>query len=142
MSDPETPPIRAAIYARASTDDQDNASQIEVCTEHAKRHDSIDDWEVFADIQSDHDDARPDYARMKEVIQNGEFDYFICSEFSRISRDDGEIKAFVADCFDREMGFEVVKNSFAVAPDTDAIIKQAMKIVADTFANIATMENL
>lgn len=142
MSDPENPPIRAAIYARVSTDNQDNASQIEVCTEHAKRHDNIDDWEVFADIQSGHDDTRPDYVRMKEAIRDGEFDYFICSEFSRISRNDGEIKAFVADCFDREMGFEVVQSSFAVAPDTDAITKQAMKIVADTLANIATMENL
>jgi DNA invertase Pin-like site-specific DNA recombinase len=79
---------------------------------------------------------------MKEAIHNDEFDYFICSEFSRISRNDGEIKSFIADCFDREMGVEIVQSSFAVAPDTDAITKQAMKIVADTLANIATMENL
>lgn len=142
MSEQSESPRKAAIYARVSTSDQDTTSQVEVCTEHARAHPDIDEWEHFGDVQSGHDDDRPDYVRMKEAIHNDEYDYFICSEFSRISRNDGEIKNFIADCFDREMGVEIVQSSFSVSPDADPITKQAMKIVADTLANIATMENL
>ena len=140
--DTDESPTKAAIYARVSTKDQDTSSQVEVCVQHAKDHPDIDEWETYGDVMSGHDDSREDYVRMKEDIANGEYDYFICSEFSRISRNDNEIKNFISDCFEREMGVEVVQSSFSVAPDADAITRQAMKIVADTLANIATMENL
>lgn len=142
MSDDEAAPTTAAIYARVSTADQDTESQLDVCTQHAENHDDIDEWTAYGDVQSGHEDDREDYVRLKDDIRDGQYDYFICSEFSRISRNDGEIKSFVADCLDRDMGFEVVQSSFSVAPDADDITKQALKIVADTLANIATMENL
>lgn len=132
----------AAIYGRVSTSDQNTDSQIEVCTEHARNHPDIDSWTVYDDVQSGHDDDRPDYLRLKADIADGQYDYFICSEFSRISRNDGEVKDFIATCFDRDMGVEIVQSSFSVAPNEDEITKQAMKMVADTLANIATMENL
>lgn len=135
-------PTTAAIYCRVSTGAQDTESQVDVCTTHAQEHPDIDEWTIYSDVQSGHDDTRDDYVRLKEDIADGQYDYFICSEFSRISRNDGEIKSFVDDCFDRNMGFEVVQASFSVAPDEDAINRQALKIVADTLANISTMENL
>lgn len=130
----------AAVYARVSTQDQDTESQVDQCVTFCRDHDTIDKWDIYSDVQTGHDDDRPDYLRLQEQIDD--YDYFVCSEFSRISRNDDEIKRFVSLCFEYELGFNVIQNAFSVAPDADPITRQAMKMVADVLAGIATMENL
>ena len=130
----------AAIYARVSTPDQDTESQIEQCVTFCREHDTIEEWDIYSDIQTGHDDNRPDYLSVQNQLD--QYDFFVCSEFSRISRNDDEVKRFVSQCFEHELGFNVIQNAFSVAPDADPITRQAMKMVADVLAGIATMENL
>lgn len=135
-------PTRAAIYCRVSTKSQETESQEEVCTRFVENHPDIDEWRIYKEKETGHNDDREKYVRLKNAIGRGEYEYFVCSEFSRISRNAGEIKEFVSLCFEQGMGFEVIQGAFSAEPDEDEITQTVLKMVADILAGIATMEQL
>ena len=139
---PHTMSTKAAIYCRVSTPNQDTSSQQDACEQFAKQHDEIDTWDVYTETASGHDDTRDEYTTLKQLITRGTYDYFICTEFSRISRNDDEIKHFISQCFDEELGIEILQSAFSVDADIDEITKLAMKMVADILAGISSMEQL
>lgn len=139
---PPKHPTTAAIYCRVSTQSQETESQEEVCTRFADAHPEIDTWQLYTEKETGHDDNRQQYVRLKNAIKRDEYDYFVCTEFSRISRNAGEIKQFVSLCFEHGMGFEVIQGAFSAEPDEDEITQTVLKMVADILAGIATMEQL
>ena len=92
-----TPPLRAAIYARYSTDMQSHASiedQLRIC------HRLISNRGWVA-VQNYSDEAisgtslqRPGYQSLIEDAQNGHFDVVVAEGLDRISRDQEHISGF------------------------------------------------
>ena len=81
---------RAAIYARYSTDKQEESSirdQVRVCTEYAQRN-SMRVVTEFKDegISGAATGNRPDFLAMSEGARAGEFDVLLVMELSRLSR--------------------------------------------------------
>lgn len=86
--------MRAVIYCRYSTDEQDESSitgQARNCRAVAER----EDWKVtklYSDkAMGGNDDSRPQYQQMLADSESGKFDVIICDETSRISRSPGEL---------------------------------------------------
>ncbi len=86
--------MRAAIYARYSSDNQREASiedQIRVCRERIER----EGWslvEVYADAAvSGATTLRPGYQKMLEDARNGGFDVVVAEALDRLSRDQEDV---------------------------------------------------
>ncbi|MBU2890144.1 recombinase family protein [Celeribacter halophilus] len=96
-----TPPLRAAIYARYSTDMQSHASiedQLRIC------HGLISD-RGWITVQNYSDAAisgtslqRPGYQSLIEDAQNGHFDVVVAEGLDRISRDQEHTSGFYKKC--------------------------------------------
>lgn len=90
-----TPTLRAAIYARYSTDKQTESSikdQIRVCTEWADRE-GLRTGEVFRDegISGAAIGNRPGYLTMMDAAKAGRFDALLVMDLSRLSRNQGDL---------------------------------------------------
>ena len=90
---PATAPLRAAIYARYSTDKQKETSvedQFRLC----RRHCDQKGWqvtEVFADHGiSGTTSQRPDYLRLLQAAERGEVDIIVAESLNRLSRDQAD----------------------------------------------------
>ena len=86
--------MRAAIYARYSTDLQSAASipdQVRLCRRLCEEH----GWEVvevFADEgMSGATHLRPDFQRMQQAVMRGDFDVLVAEALDRLSRDQEHI---------------------------------------------------
>ena len=89
---------RAAIYARYSGDRQRATSiddQVRNCTGYAERA-GFRIIEIFQDRAiTGSTRARPDYLRMREAADDGDFDVLLVDDLSRLSRDDYELKGLL-----------------------------------------------
>jgi len=92
--------VRAAIYARYSTDRQDKTSierQVHNCELLAKQH-GLKVVEVFKDEGiSGNDRNRPGYRRLREALKSEKIEYVLADESSRLSRDPAELHNLVAE---------------------------------------------
>ena len=91
MSD--TAPLRAAIYARYSTDKQKETSvedQVRLCRRHCEQK----GWQV-TEIFADHGisgttSQRPDYLRLVQAAERGAVDVIVAESLNRLSRDQAD----------------------------------------------------
>ena len=92
--------MKAAIYARYSTDKQDKTSidrQIHNCELLAKQH-GLSIVEVFKDEGiSGNDKSRPGYRDLREALKSHKVSFVLADESSRLSRDPGELHNLVAE---------------------------------------------
>ena len=90
---PATAPLRAAIYARYSTDKQKETSvedQFRLC----RRHCDQKGWQV-TQVFADHGisgttSQRPDYLRLLQAAERGEVDIIVAKSLNRLSRDQAD----------------------------------------------------
>lgn len=90
--------MRAAIYARFSTDKQSDNSiedQIRNCTRYAENHgmtviSNFEDKAISGTSKN-----RPGFDTMKIASYNNQFDVLLVDDLSRLSRDDVEMKQVI-----------------------------------------------
>lgn len=77
--------MKIAIYARISTEEQNNQTQIETCQRWAERmgHEVID---VYADVISGTADSRPEFNRLLEDMRRFKFDGIVVTKLDRLGR--------------------------------------------------------
>ncbi len=92
--------MKAAIYARYSTNKQDKTSiarQIRNCELLAKQH-GLSIVEIFKDEGiSGNDKTRPGYRKLREALKAKKVTFVLSDESSRLSRDPGELHNLVAE---------------------------------------------
>ena len=92
--------MKAAIYARYSTDRQDKTSierQVRNCELLAKQH-GLAIVEVFKDEGiSGNDKGRPAYRKLRDALKSHKVQFVLADESSRLSRDPGELHNLVAE---------------------------------------------
>jgi site-specific DNA recombinase len=92
--------VKAAIYARYSTDKQDKTSierQVRNCELLAKQH-GLSVVDVFKDEGiSGNDKTRPGYQMLKNALKAQTVAFVLADESSRLSRDPGELHNLVAE---------------------------------------------
>lgn len=78
--------MKAAIYARVSTTEQNVQTQIVPLTEYAERN-GLDIFDVYADIgESGSKDSRPEFDRMLADMRHGRFKAVLIYKMDRIGR--------------------------------------------------------
>ena len=77
--------MKAAIYCRVSTEEQDADKQEYICLEHCKRN-NIEVYKVFKDIISGKSTSRPEFNIMLEDMRQYKFNAIICTKLDRIGR--------------------------------------------------------
>lgn len=87
-------PIRAAIYARVSTDNEGQkdscANQVDLAQKFITNHPNIELIETYIDdgISGKNDFSRPQYNEMLQQIASGNLDMIITKALSRLNRDE------------------------------------------------------
>jgi len=77
--------MKAGVYARVSTNEQDMEKQIKELEDYCKRNNY--DYELYADKGiSGSKDNRPEFNRLQEDIRLGKIDVVICYKIDRLSR--------------------------------------------------------
>jgi DNA invertase Pin-like site-specific DNA recombinase len=77
--------MKVAIYVRVSTEDQDYASQIELC----KKHCEVKGWEiykVYQDVFTGASASRPSFNQMLEDMRKYKFNAIVVTKLDRIGR--------------------------------------------------------
>src|SRR5579863_8872906 len=100
-----TTPLRAALYARYSTDKQDKTScesQIRECRTFAARQGFIVVEVYRDDAHTGSDDQRPGYQQMLAASAAGEFDLIIAHAPDRLTRNSWELPRLQAELSFRE----------------------------------------
>jgi len=104
--------MKAAIYARVSTEDQEREgtslkSQLEACKKlaHEKGYQTSDEYiihEVYSGLTLD----RPNLARLRDWLQNGEINAVVIYSSDRFSRDGYDFLTLIRDC--KKAGVELL----------------------------------
>lgn len=97
--------MKAAIYARVSTKDQDEETQVEILQKAAEIH----NWEVvkvYRDRISGAKDSRPGLNQMIKDLHQGKFQAIIVLRLARLGRTQGGLIKILEDC--RSRGAHIV----------------------------------
>lgn len=87
-------PVRAAIYARVSTDNESQkescANQVEMAKNYISAHKNITLAGIYIDdgISGKSDYNRPEYNRLLSALESGQLDLIIVKAMSRLNRDE------------------------------------------------------
>jgi len=77
--------MKAAIYCRVSTEEQDADKQEYICQEHCKRQ-GIEIWRVYKDIISGKTTSRPEFNQLLDDMRAYKFDCIVVTKLDRIGR--------------------------------------------------------
>ncbi|MBA2549620.1 MAG: recombinase family protein, partial [Nocardioidaceae bacterium] len=94
------PPIRAAIYARISSDDGSALGvgrQVQDCTREAERRGwTVAETFVDNDVSASTGRKRPEYERMVKALQGGEYAALVVWDVDRLTRTPAELEDFIS----------------------------------------------
>lgn len=77
--------MKAAIYARVSTEEQDADKQDIICQEYCKRN-NIEVYKVYKDVISGTTTSRPEFNKMLEDMRQYHFNAIVVTKLDRIGR--------------------------------------------------------
>ena len=77
--------MKAAIYVRVSTEQQDYDKQISACTQHCKIKD-YEIYKIYKDVFTGKSSSRPSFNEMLTDMRNYKFKALICTKLDRIGR--------------------------------------------------------
>jgi len=124
---------RPAIYARVSTDDQDEERQVRDCLDYLGVE--IGDVRIYRDREHGDVDSRKDFRRLISDIESGEVELVGATEVSRLSRSAATFGEFLELALDNGVGLEILENSFpSIEPDSPW--SKAMAQIAAVFAEL------
>lgn len=136
--------VKAAIYARVSTADQDLQRQLDECHDYLHQHypdaDTIDD---YADIISGaREDSGSEYERLWDKIAAGEYEVVVVHEISRLSRlGPTEIHQFIQHCLEHGTGIESLDVGLSIRVDDPALQQTVYTMIANIMGDLAKIEH-
>lgn len=77
--------MKAAIYARVSTEDQDADKQVEICKEFCQKN-NFEIYEIYKDIISGITSSRPNFNRLLEDMRKNKFNCIVVTKLDRLGR--------------------------------------------------------
>lgn len=77
--------MKAAVYCRVSTEEQDADKQEYLCLEHCRRN-SLEVYKVYKDIISGKTTSRPAFNQLLEDMRKYSFDAIVVTKLDRIGR--------------------------------------------------------
>ena len=77
--------MKAAIYCRVSTEEQNADTQEQICLEYCKRQ-NLEVFKVYKDIISGKTTSRPSFNQMLEDMRSFKFDCIMVTKLDRIGR--------------------------------------------------------
>lgn len=77
--------MKAAIYCRVSTEEQDADKQEDICREHCEKN-NIEIYKIYKDVISGKTTSRPEFNQMLEDMRLYRFNTIIVTKLDRIGR--------------------------------------------------------
>lgn len=136
--------MKAAIYVRVSTADQDLERQLHECRDHLdSSYPSIDDVDKYADIVSGANEIGGDeYQRLWDAIAADEYDVVVVHEISRLSRlGPTEIHEFIQHALENETGIESLDVGLSIRVDDPALQQTVYTMIANIMGDLAKIEH-
>lgn len=121
---------KTAVYARVSTDRQDNDRQLDAARDHLGAE-AFQAATIYADVGSGADDDREDLNKLISAIEAGEVDKVVVHELSRISRRLSTTADFIDLCIEHGVELSSINDAFpGVQGDGDIWDELIGKLVA------------
>lgn len=136
--------MKAAIYARVSTVDQDLERQLHECRDHLNaNYPAIDEIDEYADFVSGADETGGDeYQRLWDTTAAGEYDVVVVHEISRLSRlGPTEIHEFIQHALENETGVESLDIGLSIRVDDPALQQTVYTMIANIMGDLAKIEH-
>lgn len=136
--------MKAAIYARVSTADQDLERQLHECQDHLEaNYPAVDEIDKYADIVSGADEKGGDeYHRLWDSIDAGKYDVVVVHEISRLSRlGPTAIHEFIQHALENETGIESLGVGLSIRVDDPALQQTVYTMIANIMGDLAKIEH-
>ena len=102
--------MKAAIYARVSTEEQDADKQEYLCLDYAKRN-NLEVFKVYKDIISGSTSSRPSFNMLLEDMRHRKFDMIIVTKLDRLGRSLQHLLSLFNEFNSRGIGFVAVTQN-------------------------------
>jgi len=136
--------MKAAIYARVSTADQDLERQLHESHDHLEaNYPEVGEVDEYADIISGADeDGGKEYRRLWNAVEDGEYDVVVVHEISRLSRlGPTEIHEFIQHCLENNAGIESLDVGLSIRVDDPSLQQTVYTMIANIMGDLAKIEH-
>lgn len=127
--------MKAAIYARVSTDNQDLQHQIEIC----KKHCQIKGWEIFkiySETISGTKISRPEFNQLLADMRGYKFGVIVVSKLDRLARSLSHLLSLTDEFNSKGVQFVAVTQSIDTTSSAGKLQFQIMGAFAEFERNI------
>jgi len=133
----------AAIYARVSTDDQDEDRQIQDCREELDDHPyEISDVSVYADVQTGTTTDRESFNQLVQDVEAGDLDLVISTEVSRLSRSGAQdVMEFITLCLNNDVSVEFTQSPVSLRTEADTMTQAIQRLIVSLMSELASIEH-
>lgn len=134
--------MKAVIYIRVSTKEQDEKRQIDTLSSYAKSN-SLNITKTFVDKASGYKieyGHREQFAEMQDYIDKNDIKCIVVSELSRIGRKIIDTLKFIEKCTDGGISLHIVKDRI-VTVNSDGTKDRMLGIIIPLLASLSQMES-
>jgi len=127
--------MKAAIYCRVSTEEQDADKQEFICLEHCKRT-NIEVFKVYKDIISGKTTSRPEFNMMLNDMREYKFDVIIVTKLDRLGRSLQHLLSLFDEFINKKVSFVAVTQNIDTSTSAGKLQMQIMGAFAEFERNI------
>jgi DNA invertase Pin-like site-specific DNA recombinase len=127
--------MKAAIYCRVSTEEQDADKQEYICLEHCKRAD-IEVYKVYKDVISGTTTSRPQFDEMLKDMREYKFNMIIVTRLDRIGRSVSHILSLFNEFQTKHIGFVSITQNIDTTTATGKLQLHILSAFAEFERNL------
>lgn len=127
--------MKAGIYARVSTEEQNVDSQVAHCTEYCKRM-NIDIFKVYTDVYTGTSDNRPAFNELIDDMRQYRFNVIVVSRLDRLTRSLKHLLTFIDELKTKAVGIVSVTQNIDTTSPAGVFQMQVFGAVAEFERNL------
>jgi len=127
--------MKAAIYCRVSTEEQDADKQEFICLEHCRRND-IEIFKVYKDVISGKTTSRPEFNLLLNDMREYKFDVIIVTKLDRLGRSLQHLLSLFDEFVNKKVSFVAITQNIDTTTSAGKLQMQIMGAFAEFERNI------
>lgn len=127
--------MKAGIYARVSTEDQDADKQVSICKEYAEKN-GFDVYNIYVDVISGTTNSRPSFNKLLDDMRHYRFRAVICTKLDRIGRSLQHLLNIFDELANKKVDFIAVTQNIDTTTSAGKLQMQIMGAFAEFERNL------
>lgn len=127
--------MKAAIYTRVSTEEQNPKTQEELCLRYCERQ-SYEVYKVYTDVYSGATDKRPSFNELLEDLRAYRFDIVVCTKLDRMGRSLQHLISLIDEFQKKKVDFVCITQNIDTTTSTGKLQFHIMGAFAEFERNL------